>query len=105
MECNPTQLIKAAGESEDDQKALIIKSLVSMKIIETPNVIDVISIKRVDKTIRIPNRKNEESFNRFYKSLSSLKGNILQLGTSTDFVAISINDQIVQGLLIAEKYG
>ncbi len=105
VECNPTQLIKAAGESEDDQKALIIKSLVSMKIIETPNVIDVISIKRVDKTIRIPNRKNEESFNRFYKSLSSLKGNILQLGTSTDFVAISINDQIVQGLLIAEKYG
>jgi len=105
VECNPTQLATAAGESEDDQKALIIKSLVAMRIIATPNVVDAISIKRVDKTIRIPNRKNEESFNHYYKSLSSHKGNILQLGTSADFVAISINDQILQGLLIAEKYG
>ena len=105
VECNPEQLINKAGEEPENQYIEIINNLIQLQIIETADAVNHVSIKNVSKTIRIPNKRNELLFNEYDKLLSTKYSEIIRMGTSLDFVSISINDQIIQGLHIAEKYG
>lgn len=98
IEYNADYLEDRGYKDEQSYKALILKNLKQLNIVDQPSAVTHVEALVLRNAFLVPTPENYSIFQDHEASLQAFKPFLLPMGPSAGFTMTSLNDQIVQGL-------